>query len=420
MRPSLRCLPCARRLGLQRRRGAVRLGRQRRRRPERHRTIPALPVRDVRVAAAYYGERFGFDAPHLTDDFAVLARDDAVLHLWGATDAAWPDRSDLRERPVCSGAESFLAGTASCRIEVADVDALYTELAAAGVLHPIEKGGAPGATDSARASSPPWTPTATCSRSSAGRTHERREPRGGVGCVLQRLLPARLRRRERDAEARSRRSPRCGSPARRTAATCSTRRAASAATRSRSRRRATAWPGSTARRPCSTRRAAAPAARAGRSSSQADYRRLPFPDASFDAALNLFSSLGFLGDAEDTRALAEIGRTLRPGGRLVIEIMHRDLLVRIVLRAGLAAGRRGPAAARAAHLRPGRGIAQVTQTLVGERRVARVAPVLRPRLHGDGAARDARAAGFAEARCHGGFDGAPFAPDTRLVIVATR
>ena len=112
-----------------------------------HRTIPALPVRDVRVAAAYYGERFGFDAPHLTDDFAVLARDDAVLHLWGATDAAWPDRADLRERPVCSGAESFLAGTASCRIEVADVDALYTELAAAGVLHPIEKGGAPGATD---------------------------------------------------------------------------------------------------------------------------------------------------------------------------------------------------------------------------------------------------------------------------------
>src|SRR3954449_7388073 len=61
---------------------------------------------------------------------------------------------------------------------------------------------------------------------------------------------------------------------------------------------------------------------------RADYRELPFADASFDAALNLFSSLGYLGDAEDTRALTEIGRVLRPGGRLVVEIEHRDVLVR--------------------------------------------------------------------------------------------
>ena len=47
---------------------------------------------------------------------------------------------------------------------------------------------------------------------------------------------------------------------------------------------------------------------------RADYRELPMPDESFDAALNLFSSLGYLGDEEDTRALAEIGRVLRPGG----------------------------------------------------------------------------------------------------------
>jgi SAM-dependent methyltransferase len=60
---------------------------------------------------------------------------------------------------------------------------------------------------------------------------------------------------------------------------------------------------------------------------QADYRELPLPDESFDAALNLFSSLGYLGDEDDTRVLAEIRRVLRPGGRLVIEIMHRDVLV---------------------------------------------------------------------------------------------
>jgi catechol 2,3-dioxygenase-like lactoylglutathione lyase family enzyme len=100
-----------------------------------HRTIPALPVRNMGAAVAYYRDRFGFDARHETGDFAVLVRDDAVLHLWGATDENWRSREDLDRQPICSGAESFLAGTASCRIEVSDVDALFAELQSAGVLH---------------------------------------------------------------------------------------------------------------------------------------------------------------------------------------------------------------------------------------------------------------------------------------------
>ncbi len=106
-----------------------------------HRTIPALPVRDVPEAVAHYRERFGFDVPHEDAGFAVLARDEAVLHLWQAGDEQWRARTDLAARPVRSGAESFLAGTASCRIEVRDVDALYAELRAAGVLHPVSAGG---------------------------------------------------------------------------------------------------------------------------------------------------------------------------------------------------------------------------------------------------------------------------------------
>ena len=106
-----------------------------------HRTIPALPVRDVAVSVAFYRERFGFEAVHHDGEFAVLVRDDAVLHLWGATDRGWPEREDLRERPVRSGAESFLAGTASCRIEVADVDGLFAELQSADVLHYVSRDG---------------------------------------------------------------------------------------------------------------------------------------------------------------------------------------------------------------------------------------------------------------------------------------
>ncbi len=105
------------------------------------RTIPAMPVRHVGAAVAHYRDRFGFDARHETDGFAVLVRDDAEIHLWGATDEGWSGREDLTRRPICSGAESFLAGTASCRIEVADIDALFEELRDAGVLHPTVRDG---------------------------------------------------------------------------------------------------------------------------------------------------------------------------------------------------------------------------------------------------------------------------------------
>jgi catechol 2,3-dioxygenase-like lactoylglutathione lyase family enzyme len=105
------------------------------------RTIPALPVRDIAGSVAFYNDRLGFSTLHHDGGFAVLGRDDAILHLWESSDESWRDRVDARERPVCSGAESFLSGTASCRIEVDGVDDLYAELHAAGVLHPVSQDG---------------------------------------------------------------------------------------------------------------------------------------------------------------------------------------------------------------------------------------------------------------------------------------
>jgi ubiquinone/menaquinone biosynthesis C-methylase UbiE len=61
----------------------------------------------------------------------------------------------------------------------------------------------------------------------------------------------------------------------------------------------------------------------------ADHRELPFPDASFDAVLNLFSSLGYRGEEGDRQTLAEFRRVLRPGGALVVETLHRDRLASI-------------------------------------------------------------------------------------------
>ena len=55
-----------------------------------------------------------------------------------------------------------------------------------------------------------------------------------------------------------------------------------------------------------------------------DYRDLPFEDASFDAVLNLFSSLGYLERDDDVDVLREFRRVLRPGGALIVETAHRD------------------------------------------------------------------------------------------------
>jgi SAM-dependent methyltransferase len=57
----------------------------------------------------------------------------------------------------------------------------------------------------------------------------------------------------------------------------------------------------------------------------ADVRALPFADGSFDAVINVFTSLGlFLSDDEDVAALREAKRVLREGGALLLESMHRD------------------------------------------------------------------------------------------------
>jgi catechol 2,3-dioxygenase-like lactoylglutathione lyase family enzyme len=103
-------------------------------------TIPALPIRDASAAVAFYRDKLGFETLHHDGGFAVVGRDDAVLHLWEAGDESWRGR-DSMDRPVQSGAESFIAGTASCRIRVDDVDRLFEEMAEAGVIHPASSGG---------------------------------------------------------------------------------------------------------------------------------------------------------------------------------------------------------------------------------------------------------------------------------------
>jgi len=104
--------------------------------------IPAMPVSDIAAATRFYEERLAFTIAHQDEGFAVVVRDELELHLWLAGDQRWrtPVGNDLARSPVCSGAESFLAGTASCRVAVDDVDGLYAQMSQSEVLHPIDRG----------------------------------------------------------------------------------------------------------------------------------------------------------------------------------------------------------------------------------------------------------------------------------------
>ncbi|MEX2639497.1 MAG: hypothetical protein WD266_02335, partial [Balneolales bacterium] len=99
-------------------------------------SIPALPVKDIEQAVNFYDNMLGFSCQYKDDGFARIVRDEVELHLWSACDKSWKLRSILLfVRPIWSGAESFLAGTASCRIEVKNINDLYSEYKASGVLY---------------------------------------------------------------------------------------------------------------------------------------------------------------------------------------------------------------------------------------------------------------------------------------------
>ena len=86
--------------------------------------VPALPVSDERIAVAFYVDVLGFvELLHEGKGLGILRRDDVELHVWVADGSA-------------RGAERHLAGSASCRIQVSSIEALYDTCVKHGVVHP--------------------------------------------------------------------------------------------------------------------------------------------------------------------------------------------------------------------------------------------------------------------------------------------
>jgi SAM-dependent methyltransferase len=61
-----------------------------------------------------------------------------------------------------------------------------------------------------------------------------------------------------------------------------------------------------------------------------DLRSLPVQDGCFDVALNWYTSFGYFDDDGNARALGELHRALRPGGRLCLEVMNPAAVIRSV------------------------------------------------------------------------------------------
>ncbi|MFA5160789.1 MAG: class I SAM-dependent methyltransferase [Elusimicrobiales bacterium] len=56
-----------------------------------------------------------------------------------------------------------------------------------------------------------------------------------------------------------------------------------------------------------------------------DMRAMPF-DGEFDATVNMFTSFGYFDQAGNMRALNSMAKALRPGGKLLIDVIDRDFV----------------------------------------------------------------------------------------------
>ena len=101
--------------------------------------MPALPVRDLTEGVEFYVGTLGFECVYLDEGgTAVLQLGQIELHLWLSNDESWKTR-DLNETQIETGAETFIAGTHSCRIRVNGVHALYENYKKLKSLHPNSK-----------------------------------------------------------------------------------------------------------------------------------------------------------------------------------------------------------------------------------------------------------------------------------------
>jgi SAM-dependent methyltransferase len=150
----------------------------------------------------------------------------------------------------------------------------------------------------------------------------------------------------------------------------------------------------------------------------ADMREIPF-ESRFDAVINMFSSFGYLeSEAEDARVLGAIARALKPGGRVLLDLLNREWVVHNNGEKDWHMGEDGVLYLEERHLDLAESRNHVTFTAIapdGSRRDLGGHHIRLYTLREVIGLLDA--AGLTHEKVCGGFDGETYSPDTRRMIV---
>lgn len=85
------------------------------------RGIPVMASLNIKKTVDFYQTKLGFDRiGYLDENYAVIGRDNFVLHFWKCNNKMIPENT-------------------SCYVDVEDIDTLYEELSAFNVIHPNGK-----------------------------------------------------------------------------------------------------------------------------------------------------------------------------------------------------------------------------------------------------------------------------------------
>jgi SAM-dependent methyltransferase len=143
-------------------------------------------------------------------------------------------------------------------------------------------------------------------------------------------------------------------------------------------------------------------------------------EASFDLALNLFSSFGYFEDeADDVRVLEGFRANLVPGGLLVLDTMATEILARVWSPQQVSELDDGTLIIERRELLDGWSRVRSTWTVIQDGR--RADDSFEVRLYSAAHLRSLMTqAGFSEVRVFGGLDGSPYDLDARRLVLLAR
>jgi SAM-dependent methyltransferase len=150
----------------------------------------------------------------------------------------------------------------------------------------------------------------------------------------------------------------------------------------------------------------------------ADMRQIPFENH-FDVIVNMYSSFGYLeSEAEDLTALESVAKALKPGGRLLLDLLNREWAVANYIQNDWHSGSDGTLYVEYRELDLASSRMHVSFTIVEPDGGRRDSIGHHIRLYTlTETARLLEQVGVGVTGVFGGFDGEPYAIDTRRMII---